>query len=517
MSSNHSIWPVVLATYNLPPWDCMKNPYFMMMLLIPGPKCPGNDIDVYLQPMIEELQELWVGVETYDAHSKSNFLMRVAIMWTINDFTAYRNLSGWSTKGKLACPCCHKDTQSTSLRSKLCYMGHRRFLPMDHPWRRSRTLFDGKVEMGVAPNPLTGDEALVQLQALGNVSFGKGQKRKRDIHSNAYNWKKKSIFFQLPYWKSLMLRYNLDVMHIERNVSDNILSTVMNMVGKTTDTLKSRYDLMDLGIRQRLHPIEDGNNILLPAACYALSAEEKLKVCNFLANLKVLDAFSSNISRCVNVQEKKIHGLKCHDHHVLLQDIFPVAIRGLLPKEVCDPIIALGKFFKNIYSKCLTIEDLDILEAEIPVILTKLQLIFPPAFFDVMVHLPIHLPSEAKLGGPAQYRNMYPIERYLRTLKSYVRNKNRPEGSIAEGYLAEESLTFCSRYLKNISTKFNKPTRNDDGSVSNDEIYIFKKSGQTKGASDGIRLSHVCMCFKIVKRFRISWSKSLINFNIVSH
>nr|XP_009804797.1 PREDICTED: uncharacterized protein LOC104249960 isoform X1 [Nicotiana sylvestris] len=85
---------------------------------------------------------------------------------------------------------------------------------------------------------------------------------------------------------------------------------------------------------------------------------------------------------------------------------------------------------------------------------------------------------------------MYPIERYLRTLKSYVRNKNRPEGSIAEGYLAEESLTFCSRYLKNISTKFNKPTRNDDGSVSNDEMYIFKKSGQTKGASDGIWLSH---------------------------
>ncbi|XP_016506130.1 uncharacterized protein LOC107823932 [Nicotiana tabacum] len=199
MSSNHSIWPVILATYNLPTWDCMKNIYFMMTLLILGPKCPCNDIDVYLQPMVEELKELWDRVETYDAHSKSNFMMRVAIMWTINDFPAYGNFSGWSTKGKLACPCCHKDTQSTSLRSKLCYMGHHHFLPMDHPWRRSRTLFDGKVEMGVAPNPLRGDEALVQLQALGNVTFSKGQKRKHDFHSNAYNWKKKSIFFQLPY------------------------------------------------------------------------------------------------------------------------------------------------------------------------------------------------------------------------------------------------------------------------------------------------------------------------------
>ncbi|XP_049385806.1 uncharacterized protein LOC125849897 [Solanum stenotomum] len=97
MSSNHSIWPVVLVTYNLPPWDCMKDSYFMMPLLIPGPKSLGNDIDVYLQPMIEELKELWDGVETYDAHTKSNFLMRVALMWTINDFPAYGNLSGWST------------------------------------------------------------------------------------------------------------------------------------------------------------------------------------------------------------------------------------------------------------------------------------------------------------------------------------------------------------------------------------------------------------------------------------
>ncbi|XP_009798840.1 uncharacterized protein [Nicotiana sylvestris] len=76
------------------------------------------------------------------------------------------------------------------------------------------------------------------------------------------------------------------------------------------------------------------------------------------------------------------------------------------------------------------------------------------------------------------------------TQKSYVCNNAHPEGSIAEGYLATESLTFCSRYLKNISIKFNKPTKNDDGSVSNGEISIFKKSGQIKGGSEGIKLSH---------------------------
>ena len=58
MSSSNSIWPIVLVPYNMPPWMCMKDPFFMMSLLIPGPTAPGNDIDVYLQSLIEEQKEL---------------------------------------------------------------------------------------------------------------------------------------------------------------------------------------------------------------------------------------------------------------------------------------------------------------------------------------------------------------------------------------------------------------------------------------------------------------------------
>ena len=59
-----------------------------------------------------------------------------------------------------------------------------------------------------------------------------------------------------------------------------------------------------------------------------------------------------------------------------------------------------------------------------------------------MVHLPIHLANEAKIFGPVQYRWMYPVERYLRRLKSYVRNKARPKGCIVEAYIAQECVTF---------------------------------------------------------------------------
>ena len=58
----------------------MKQTFFMLSLLIPGPTAPGNDIDIYLQPLIDELNELWeVGAETYDASTKQNFCMRPAI------------------------------------------------------------------------------------------------------------------------------------------------------------------------------------------------------------------------------------------------------------------------------------------------------------------------------------------------------------------------------------------------------------------------------------------------------
>jgi hypothetical protein len=149
MTISHSTWPIVLIPYNLPPWMCMKQPNFILSLLIPGPKGPGNNIDVYMQPLMEELNELWeIGIKTFDACKKETFQMRAAIMWTINDFPAYANLSGWSTKGRYACPCCSLDTTSKWLRysKKFCYMCHRRWLEPDHKWRYNREHFDGNQE-----------------------------------------------------------------------------------------------------------------------------------------------------------------------------------------------------------------------------------------------------------------------------------------------------------------------------------------------------------------------------------
>ncbi|KAH1092213.1 hypothetical protein J1N35_019470 [Gossypium stocksii] len=112
MSISYSTWLVVLVPYNLPLWLYMKQSSFILSMIIPGEKGPGNDIDIYLQPLIEELKQLWARVETYDVLRNENFYLRAALLWTINDFSAYANLFGWSTKERYACPCCAAQTCS---------------------------------------------------------------------------------------------------------------------------------------------------------------------------------------------------------------------------------------------------------------------------------------------------------------------------------------------------------------------------------------------------------------------
>ncbi|XP_020245318.1 uncharacterized protein LOC109823444 [Asparagus officinalis] len=173
---NRSTWPVILIAYNLPPWFAMKQSFFMLSLLIDGPKSPGNDIDVYLQPLIDELNTLWEdGIDTYDAANDETFKLRAAILWTINDFPAYGMLSGWSTKGYTACPICHTNHGSIYLpcSRKCVYLRHRRFLSTNHTWRNDRKSFNGEVEKDTAPISLSGHDVLNQWQNYNNVAFGR--------------------------------------------------------------------------------------------------------------------------------------------------------------------------------------------------------------------------------------------------------------------------------------------------------------------------------------------------------
>ena len=66
-----------------------------IVLLISGPKNLKDNLDKYIQPLIEELVQLWnEGIMTYDVFLRKNFLMKVVILWTVSDFPTYGIISG---------------------------------------------------------------------------------------------------------------------------------------------------------------------------------------------------------------------------------------------------------------------------------------------------------------------------------------------------------------------------------------------------------------------------------------
>lgn len=160
---------------------CLKQSSLILSTLIPGPNSPGNKIDVYLQPLIEELIELWnIGTETYDASKNETCNMRVGLLWTISDFPAYGMLSGWSVHGEKACPCCNSETDSKWLAKshKYCFMGSRRFLDTNHPFRLNKNAFNGVEEFREAPVMLIGAEELRQVREILDLMAPKhGRKR----------------------------------------------------------------------------------------------------------------------------------------------------------------------------------------------------------------------------------------------------------------------------------------------------------------------------------------------------
>nr|GMD40855.1 uncharacterized protein LOC111894883 [Ipomoea batatas] len=109
-----------------------------------------------------------------------------------------------------------------------------------------------------------------------------------------------------------------------------------------------------------------------------------------------------------------------------------------------------------------------------------------------MEHLPIHLPYEARIAGPVQYRWMYGFERLLHELKKDVKNKAKVEGSICNAYLVREASIFCSHYFEpHVYTRSRKVPRNDDGGVHEDEenLSIFKYPGRLYGRCKARRLT----------------------------
>ena len=116
-------------------------------------------------------------------------------------------------------------------------------------------------------------------------------------------------------------------------------------------------------------------------------------------------------------------------------------------KHVRETLFGLCNIFDVISKKSITLKRLNRLKEEIVVILCELEIYFPPAFFDICVHLLIHIVDDITHLGPLFQHNMMPFERMNGVIKGFVRNRARPDGSIVQGFLTEECISFCTNHL----------------------------------------------------------------------
>jgi hypothetical protein len=212
-------------------------------------------------------------------------------------------------------------------------------------------------------------------------------------------------------------------MHCEMNLAKNFLKTIT----RKKDTMKVRRDLQWKGIRRHLWLLPNpqrGGKMYKPAASYVLSDEDFNEFARMLEALRTPSGYSSAFGK--EIRKKKFGGLKSHNYHVLMQQLFPLALRNVLALGPKLAVMRMCKLFRRLCTKVYNLANFSSLEADAVESMALLEMEFPPSFFDIMMDLPYHLVHELDICGPVTTRWMYPVERYIKTLKAYVRNMARP-------------------------------------------------------------------------------------------
>ena len=240
-NTNWSTWPVLILVYNFEPWLVTKKFFISLCILISGKKSPtSSNIDVFIRPLVKELQVLWHGVEALDfskPQGNRTFTLRAILMWTISDFPAYGLISGLTCKGYKGCPCCGPNTDARMAKTgdmlpnrsirgtKIVYGGIRRYLPRHHPYRRNRR-FNGLEEDRLRPNLLSGED-IIRYAAwresylqLGGRENGPGD----PVHVTGV--KRLSTLFELDYWQVMHVQSFMFVLPVHNDVEvDTLMST----------------------------------------------------------------------------------------------------------------------------------------------------------------------------------------------------------------------------------------------------------------------------------------------------
>jgi hypothetical protein len=131
-------------------------------------------------------------------------------------------------------------------------------------------------------------------------------------------------------------------------------------------------------------------------------------------------------------------------------------------------------------SKEIHKEDIKYWRREIPRLMCEMKKYLPPTFFNAQEHYLIHQVEEIEMCGPVHTRSMWMVERHLKSLKDFVRQRACLEGSMVEGYMVYQSLVYISQYLPKLATYMNVPLIWDVNSINKFEGEVMLGKGRMR-------------------------------------
>jgi hypothetical protein len=144
----------------------MKKFFVLLALLIPGKQSVTSKVfDVYMEPLVDELLELWTSVAAYDVTKPIGFcafMLCTVLLWTIHDFSGFGTVGGFAHHGYVGCPWCGPELRAEYFveLGKQTYGGTRRWLSDNHMYRFAamKEHFNGEVESHAKPREISVEE-----------------------------------------------------------------------------------------------------------------------------------------------------------------------------------------------------------------------------------------------------------------------------------------------------------------------------------------------------------------------
>jgi hypothetical protein len=187
----------------------------------------------------------------------------------------------------------------------------------------------------------------------------------------------------------------------ERNIAESIINMCLDVTSFSKDNMNARKDLAALCDRPLLEVKTNAKeNLTRPRASYYLKPAERKEILKWQKKLKFPDRYAANIKQAVNVGTGKLNGLKSHDYHIIMERLLSVMLRGYFDIDLWEMFAELSYFYRQLCAKHVSKMMMQEFEKEIPILVCKIEKVFPPRWFNAIQYLLVHLPWEDKVGGP---------------------------------------------------------------------------------------------------------------------